>query len=92
MRFWFLPLAGFLFGYNARKVAVVIDQLSAKLLGNTAASVNQLGAAQAQAATSAAAALRAQARPASLGELKQLAPVIADTATVAAVIKQQSKP
>ena len=109
MRFWFLPLAGFLFGYNAPKVAVVIVQLSAKLLGNTAAtgaasattgaprrsttaSVNQLGAAQAQAATSAAAALRAQARPASLGELKQLAPGIADTATVAAVIKQQSKP
>ena len=92
MRFWFLPLAGFLFGYNARKTARVIDRLSAKLLGSTDASVDQLGAAQAQAAAQTAGALRAQARPASLAELMQQAPIITHTATVAAVIKQQNQP
>lgn len=90
-RFWFLPLAGFLFGYNVRKIAAVIDQLSSKLLGNASASVNRIGAAEARAADHAAAAVRAEAQPKSLAELKQLAPLVAHTATVAAVIKQQNE-
>jgi hypothetical protein len=90
-RFWFLPLAGFLFGYNTRKIAALIDQLSTKLLGNTSASIDRIGAAEAQAAGHAAAALRAQAQPRTFAELKQLAPVVSHSATVAAVIQQQNE-
>jgi len=91
VRFWFLPLAGFLFGYNTRKTAVLIDQLSAKLFGTTSKSVQQIGKIKAQAADQAADAIRARARPASFSELKQQAVIVADTAITAAVLKQQSQ-
>lgn len=90
IRFWFLPLAGFLFGYNTRKTAVLIDKLSAKLLGATDKSIDQLGQLKAQSAAHAADAIRAKARPANFSELKQQALIVADTATTAAVLNQQN--
>jgi len=91
IRFWFLPLAGFLFGYNTRKTAMVIDQLSEKLLGTASKSIRQSFQWQAQAADRAAAAVRAESTPRSLSELKEQVTAVADSATVAAVIKHQSK-
>lgn len=91
VRFWFLPLVGFLFGYNTRKLAVVIDILSDKLLGAASKSARQVGEMQAQAATNAAAAIQTAARPRTFSELKQQVPVVVETATVSAVINQQSK-
>ncbi len=91
IRFWFLPLAGFLFGYHTRRTANVLDKLVSKLLGEASKSAQQIGQIKAQAAYHAAEAIRAQARPKTFSELKQQALVVADTTTTAAVLKRQSE-
>jgi len=90
VRFWFLPLAGFLFGYHTRKTAVLIDKLGTKLLGNVNKSIDELGQAKAQAAGHAADAIMAKTKPRNFTELKQQAVIVADTAITTAVLKQQS--
>ncbi len=89
IRFWLLPLLGFLFGYNTRKVAMVIDSLSEKLLGTVAKSVDS-DAWQGRAATEAAANVASTAQPKNIDQLKQQAAHVSDSAIVASVIKQQN--
>jgi hypothetical protein len=92
MRFWLLPLLGFLFGYNTRKLAMIIDRLSEKMLGAVGESARAKSDWEARAAGHAAAAVQAEARPRSLSEMKEQAKQVLDSAIVAATIKQQSEP
>jgi len=64
--------------------------LSAKLLGATDKSIDQIGQLKAQSAAYAADAIRAKARPANFSELKQQALIVADTAITARVLNQQN--
>lgn len=92
IRFWFLPLAGFLFGYNSRKTAMVVDQFSEKLLGSLSASARQAAAQENKAVDHAVAMLQATTTPQNLAQLRQQASIMVQAATTAAVIKQQNKP
>lgn len=46
IRVWAMPILGFLFGFNARKTADLIDRLSQKVLGKTADSLDLIYAAR----------------------------------------------
>ena len=87
MRFWLLPLLGFLFGYNTRKLAHLIDNLSESLLGKFGKSASDTESLEAQAAQHAAAAVRAETQPSSIAEMKRVASSVVDSAIIAAVKK-----
>jgi hypothetical protein len=91
IRFWFLPLAGFLFGYHTRKTATVLDTLGTKLLGAASKSARRFEKEHAKAASHAATALLATTPIYSLSELKERIPAAVHATTVAAVLKAQSK-
>jgi hypothetical protein len=88
VRFWLLPILGFFFGYNTRKVAMQIDALSEKLFGSLAKST-EIDAWQARAADESAANVAATAEPKNMEDLKQQATHVSDSAIVAAIIKNQ---
>jgi len=89
VRFWLLPILGFFFGYNTRKVAMQVDALSAKLFGSLAKST-EIDAWQTRAAAASAANVAATAQPKTMDELKQQATHVSDAAVVAGVIKNQN--
>ncbi|MEW6156931.1 MAG: hypothetical protein AB1813_05825 [Verrucomicrobiota bacterium] len=91
MRFWLLPLLGFVFGYNTRKLAMLIDRLSEKLLGEASKSARQQSEWETRAAQHAAAAVMNEARPQSLAEMKEQARRVVESAIVAATIRHQNE-
>ncbi|MGZ4972552.1 MAG: hypothetical protein ACXWIU_09230 [Limisphaerales bacterium] len=90
-RFWVLPLLGFLFGYNSRKTALVIDKLSDKIFGNISKSIDKDLQYRNKAARVAAENVFLKMKPRSLDEMQEQAPKIVDAAIVAALHKNQTK-
>lgn len=93
VRFWLLPLLGFLFGYNTHKTAVTVDRLSEKLFGDIAKTTDAgLLKGSSAAAKAGAAQVAAAAKPTSIQQMKTMAPTVVQAHSTAAVTPKDTTP
>jgi len=93
VRFWLLPLLGFIFGYNTRKTAVLVDHISDKIFTAVGASTKNAGADDdGPGAKSAADGVAAAAQPATLPQLRRMAATVAAAHLTSALIATNNPP
>jgi hypothetical protein len=91
VRFWLIPLLGFLFGYNTKKTAHLIDTLSDKIFATLGVSIKNLGSSVSPVdATSAAQNVAASARPTSIAQAIAMAPKVVSAHVTAALISTRN--
>jgi hypothetical protein len=93
VRFWLLPLLGFTFGYNTRKTALLVDRISDRIFTAVGASAARIGSAtDGTGAKVAADGVAAAAQPASLPQMKQMAPTVTAAHVASVLLSTSSQP